>query len=345
MENSIRRPKQGYVSDAKKEYRKNVWKELLDGIDASEITVACMPSKNGLELDVINSFDVDKIIAIDESPAVIASSAWRKKYPDVKCYGSKTSRASERIVEDGLNPEIANLDLCNNLSSELLEEVTTFVKNIKPKRIAITMMKGRESKALSYFIGKAAGEYPRAELLTQVIADIDSVYCAKIKHVGEYLNSKTPMMWVVFDIDYYKIGTDIDYLCADIKEMAGLIKKISDLEDKKIDLANKAYEIRENYREKLLLKNNKSQKAWLILNDNLRAQIKDMDDEYTAAEREILDIGGDLDDVATKFLKENHYEPCYDLTTVRLIVEVAQHFGFPPFRRTCNMRRHLTSLV
>jgi hypothetical protein len=146
---TIKAPKNGYAFEEKDAYRKHVWSFFNDNL-SKDAKILFFPSKEGLEIPIALShgFKQENLIAVDNSPAVIATSSWRKKYPDVKFYGGMLSNVIERIKKDNILIDAANLDFCNNLSLELLQEFNTFVcSDILNNScyISLTMMNGRES--------------------------------------------------------------------------------------------------------------------------------------------------------------------------------------------------------
>lgn len=164
MEVVRRAPKNGYDNDSKAKYRWNVWKHLskkaipiLEKEDNAYVLL--LPSKEGLEIDTAIKFGIpeERIIAIDENPAIIAVSKWRKKYPKVKYFGCKVSEVGYKIKKKGWKLASANLDFCNRISEELITETNSFLKNTPINdnfSFFVTFMKGRESKALFLLLNK-----------------------------------------------------------------------------------------------------------------------------------------------------------------------------------------------
>lgn len=151
-------PKKGYDNEIKMEYRHKVWKYLSKKClptlrENDNCKVLLLPSKEGIEIDVALSYGIREsdIIAIDENPAVIAVSKWRKKYPNIAYFGCKVSKVGSRIREKGWYLAGANLDFCNTFSEELINEINCFFKHTNITNnfsFCVTMGKGRESKAL-----------------------------------------------------------------------------------------------------------------------------------------------------------------------------------------------------
>ena len=104
MQKKIRAPKTGYNFEEKNKYRHKVWSTFAEKLDVSSAIVLFLPSKEGLEIPIALSygFKEENLIAVDDCPAVIAASKWRKEYPKIKFYGNSLSRAGERIKQDDI---------------------------------------------------------------------------------------------------------------------------------------------------------------------------------------------------------------------------------------------------
>lgn len=220
MSVDYRGPISGYSSDAKQNYRFKVWSAIAPRIkhhfeSRSRSHVLLMPSVGGEEIEVAISCGIpeDRIIAVDENPALIASAKWRKTRPLVKCYGSSLSRAAERIAKDGHVLSAANLDLCNNFSEDLVSEVAGFFSSatrFDEFCFSVTVMKGRENKAtnlmLNYIFknsdrGLKKIDDKRIRALCAVMVEDPSfplIAPTMIVDQGAYTHSKTPMAWCVF---------------------------------------------------------------------------------------------------------------------------------------------------
>lgn len=154
MIDNVRSPKNGYDFKEKSEYRLKVWSIFAEKIDTETAKVLFLPSKEGLEIPIALScgFKEENLIAVDDCPAVIASSRWRKEYPKIKFYGNKLSRAAQRIRKDGIIIAAANLDLCGNISKPTINEIVDFISSgclLGECVISLTMLCGREQTAVN----------------------------------------------------------------------------------------------------------------------------------------------------------------------------------------------------
>ena len=163
-----RAPKNGYDHNMKQEYRDNVWSNIFPIISYyltdDKAKVLLLPSKEGLEIDTAIKYGIkpEQIIAIDENPALIAVSEWRKKYPEVNYFGCKVSKVGEKIKKNGWYLLASNLDFCNNLSDEVINETKAFLKETPLHHnfvFAFTLMKGRESKGITHFMDVLNKDY------------------------------------------------------------------------------------------------------------------------------------------------------------------------------------------
>jgi len=175
-------PKGGYNFEEKQKYRKQIWDTFAKELNPETAVVAFLPSKEGFEIPIAlkRGFKEENLIAIDKNPALIACAGWRKEYPKVKFYGSNIIRATERILNDKINIDAVNLDLCGNLSLTMMQMVKKIVdeniKSIPNKKliVAITMFEGREQHAINY------------------MADIIIESSKPINHLYNGFNTNTP---------------------------------------------------------------------------------------------------------------------------------------------------------
>jgi len=210
----VRGPAKGYVSDAKQEYREKVWASFPDYIvdycaNVSDCYVLLMPSREGKEIGVAieRGIPEEKIICVDESPAIIAVSEWRKKYPKCRFYGAKISEVGYKLNKNGRRIIAANLDFCNNFSSELIAETEEFINTApfyKGFCISITIAKGRENKATTTLLNMVLGSYEFMEIKDKraralfsaiyynLIMDGDVLLLGQ----GSYVHNRTPMTWL-----------------------------------------------------------------------------------------------------------------------------------------------------
>lgn len=210
----IRAPKNGYGFKEKQKYRHKVWSYFASKLNAETARVLILPSKEGLEIPIALSygFKEENLIAVDDCPAVIATSKWRKEYPKIKFYGNKLSRAGERIFQDGTTIDAANLDLCGNISACMIDEFQRFVFSgcLSGKAIvSLTMLCGRESQAvntLAELYLKAADHqystYSKFNKRIQVMCALIDIHGINIKYEHEeyYKSGNLKMVFGVFSI-------------------------------------------------------------------------------------------------------------------------------------------------
>lgn len=215
-----RAPKNGYDNDEKQKYRHDVWRVLsekcLDRLSQSDAyKVLLLPSKEGIEIDVAMSYGIKphQIVAIDENPALIAVSKWRKKHPEVKYFGKKVSEIGKVIQDKGWTLAAANLDFCNNFSAELIQEVNGFFEKTpvtKDFSFFVTMAKGRESSALAMLLKKDgvpdAFIHPRIATLYKMMGFLpkDKLKMA-IDFQGQYVSNRVPMLYACFSFHPFNI--------------------------------------------------------------------------------------------------------------------------------------------
>lgn len=216
-------PSLGYDTPKKQSYRNDVWKCLIHAWndlrhdDRSHVLV--MPSREGLEIEHVLSLGIpeDRIIAIDKSAAVIATSLWRKKFPKVKFFASTVGDCYKKINKKGWIIAAANLDFCTNFSESLVSEFKSFTSNISrlPRsRIAVSVSKGREGTALVLMLKTFAKDVyygvdiqePRIACLFSLCAMKDALLLGQ----GSYISGKMPMAWAVISDDYLMHEYSID---------------------------------------------------------------------------------------------------------------------------------------
>lgn len=216
----VRQPKIGYNSEEKQSYRKEVWDALLSMPRSKDGKILILPSSGGEEIDYIISRGVkqSEIICIDENPAVIASAAWRKKYKSIRVYGCKVSSVAGRLIKDGFTLDIANLDLCNNFSEELVTEVMSFLRDAplceNDFSFSVTVSKGREQSVTNYLMNILMTESSwkksdftkmkekRIACLMRICFEvIPKSKILRLLKEGSYTHHKTPMAFAVFSIN------------------------------------------------------------------------------------------------------------------------------------------------
>lgn len=223
-------PDNDYDFEEKRKYRETVWKYFSQHLSPSQAVVALMPSKNGEEIiTALNfGFKEENLIAIDDNPAAIATSNWRKKFPKVKFYGNKLSRAGERMKSDGIVLDAINMDLCNNLSFELFEEVSEFIKSgclSSESLVSITVLRGREPSIVNVIstlytdhingdISEAIGK--RVGILLNILLKMAPISIEPL-YADTYISGKKSMRYAIIKIctsGWHKDKTieEIDYL-------------------------------------------------------------------------------------------------------------------------------------
>lgn len=277
-----RGPKTGYNFDAKAEYRENVWKCFSENIaDVKKAIVVFLPSKEGLEIPVAlkYGFKEENLIAIDENPALIASAKWRKKYPKIKCYGSKVSRAFQRMSNDGVKINAANLDFCNNISAELIDEIyktLDFGYFDKSFLISVTILKGREPKPTNSLLNliledsksyKNSGLSKRAIVVYKIINNVLNRfynYFIFNEFHSEYKSSTQTIEYTIFKIINKERMNE---------KIAFNLDKIRKREDI-IELDKKSKEC-----EKIRLKNGKYNDKFMKMKSGIRRLAKEIENE------------------------------------------------------------------
>lgn len=152
MEKSIE-PKHGYLTEQKAEYRRNIYKEigLLLGDSVKDKKLLFLPHTNDEEIKeaLLVGFREENMYACNDNAAILATSAWRKNYPNINIFGSRLGRAIERLRSDGIVIDVANLDLCTNISQEMFNDISALIRSNlnRDMVIGLTLLKGRESAA------------------------------------------------------------------------------------------------------------------------------------------------------------------------------------------------------
>ena len=149
-------PKNLYDFPEKDGYRETIWGTFAKELNPSTAKILFFPGKQGLEIEVAlgYGFKEESLIACDRSKALIATAQWHKQYPQIRCYGSELSRTIDRLAEDDIIIDGINLDYCSNLCGEVLDDLIKVLNYIVKKKnhnllLAITLLKGRESSALT----------------------------------------------------------------------------------------------------------------------------------------------------------------------------------------------------
>lgn len=234
----FRGPLHGYASDAKQMYRDAVWgvlaKHAADEIRMDDRMFAVLlPSSNGLEIAtaIAHGIPEHKIIAVDENPALIAASKWRKDYPSAKFYGCKISELAPKLIKDKRMVAAANLDLCNNFSAELLEEIASVTEFPRSDRMvfALTIAKGREGVALTWLLKETGKDNPVLDepRMSCVMSRISGMPFMRLLAQGKYINNRYPMAWAAFQTNALDIG-ELDRYSAALRLAAEAVKEADD---------------------------------------------------------------------------------------------------------------------
>lgn len=240
-----RAPKAGYATGEKAAYRDAVWSAFAAHcpVPLADAVVAMLPSAEGLEIEaaVARGVKPENIIAIDRSAALLATARWRRVWPEVRCYGNEIGRAFERMAGDGIKVNIANLDLCSQLSEPQVAGVERVAKSgalADRCLVALTALKGRESalaalllRGLGREVFGAAEGWP--ERLRVPLACMDEEpWCAAPIAKGEYRSQTQTMLWGVISCrseaarvrDRDRLVRRLDDEVADLVERTGLAR-------------------------------------------------------------------------------------------------------------------------
>lgn len=264
-----RGPKKGYDNKSKSEYRNRVWETLSKKCkpvlkQSNNAKVLLLPSKEGIEIDVAINYGIkpEQIIAIDENPAVIAVSKWRKKYPNVNYFGCKVSEVGPKIESNGWILAAANLDFCNQFSEEIINEINSFLNSTpiyESFSFFITMAKGRESSGLCMLLknnnSPGCFMHPRLGVLYQMLIPNNQFKeFLSIDFQAQYTSSRMPMIYACFSFKRREIN---NFLKGQIKELNKSIRRINNIKLISAKLKRRASTTLEeqliNKKEKILL--------------------------------------------------------------------------------------------
>lgn len=141
-------PADGYDFGTKRQYRRDVWATFARfcGIHRAAAHALLMPSIEGDEIEVALSkgFRAEHLHVCDRNPAIVAT--LKRRFPKVQTYGVDIVRACERIVEAGVTLEVANLDLCGQVSDRYLRTLAAVSATgaLDQAAVAVTALRGRE---------------------------------------------------------------------------------------------------------------------------------------------------------------------------------------------------------
>lgn len=151
MTKGRRAPKQGYDFAAKRQYRRHVWNCFKRvAVGARHAQALLMPSKEGDEIEVAiaKGFRMSNLHVVDKNPAIVARLTCR--FPGIHTYGVSAARACERIKSKGITLDCANFDFTSCISDKLSREwsaiMSSGVFNKKEAFVAVTLLRGRESR-------------------------------------------------------------------------------------------------------------------------------------------------------------------------------------------------------
>ena len=148
-----RGPDDGYQFGCKRHYRRQIWATFRDclkrqGKPRAEANALLMPSIEGSEIDVALSCGLREynLHIVDMNPAIVAT--LKRRYPRINTYGVMLRQACERMAHRGVSIDVANFDLCAQMS-RTLEDQTRFALRsgvLSPRAVvAVNMLRGRES--------------------------------------------------------------------------------------------------------------------------------------------------------------------------------------------------------
>lgn len=197
-------PKTGYKSESKQSYRNAVWADLAAYVRPQTWAVI-MPARGCEEIEAALSAGVpaENIFCFDSSSAVIATSHWRKKYPEIKFATSSLAELPAKIKKTGKLVSAINMDLCGNVSGGASDEIHGFLSSgvmSEDCAFSVNIAKGREGRQLLatlkmldlpkwFECDRMAAMY----FLTECFASARS--CIGGISQGTYRENKTPMTW------------------------------------------------------------------------------------------------------------------------------------------------------
>lgn len=210
-------PKNGYDNGVKADYRNRVWASFENAVsdiqrdETNTLKALIMPSAEGLEIETALDAGLQEqdIICVDRSAAVIATSKWRKIYPNIKFFASEIAEVGEKIARKGWKVRVANLDLCGNFSDDTIDAVRGFLQDAPWDRrvtFALTIAKGREGSALTTLL-KSIGAQEKTGLNEPRMAVLFTLFGDDLQNLGLlsvldqdcYTSGRNPMTWAVFN--------------------------------------------------------------------------------------------------------------------------------------------------
>lgn len=205
-------PSTNYQSGAKQKYRNEIWSELSRYYKPGTIAVI-MPARGCEEIEVAISYGVkeEDIFCFDASAAVIATSKWRKKYPNIMFAACSLGKLSDKIEKLKKPVSVANFDLCGNVAGDSVDEVDGFLCSgvmLQKCAFAINIAKGREGRTLLRVLkslnaaknidcDRMIAFCSISRFFVDGSKDLDPIIIS-CKKQGNYRENKTPMTWAVF---------------------------------------------------------------------------------------------------------------------------------------------------
>lgn len=239
-------PKTGYKSQAKADYRKKVWADLSK-FSCQGGWMVIMPARGCEEIEAAldAGVPIDQIFCFDASAAVIASSEWRKKYPNIRFCTSTLGGLWAKMKKHGRPISAINMDLCGTVAGECVDEIYDFMHTAqftKKSGFAVNIAKGREGRTLLRILqslsvsnwfdcDRMAALFSMIDLRDSIRHNLAVYGCSQ----GQYRENKTPMTWATFRIrkrrhGYQRAGF-VDRCIKCISEMNGpLFNRIIDRE-------------------------------------------------------------------------------------------------------------------
>lgn len=231
----VRAPTGGYVSDSKAHYREAVWDALAPiakpFLEDARAYCLLMPSREGLEIDVAVARGIppERIVCVDQSAAVIATSLWRKRWPQCRFFASKISEVGEKLRKAGMFIAAANLDLCGNFSDETLAEIDGFLKSADRFNgfgLALTVMKGREGSVTARLLERYGADHFEEKRIAGVFAETCMAGMSwSVRAQGQYRGGKMPVAWVAMQHASALPVEDMAELVSMSSEIASLDKQ------------------------------------------------------------------------------------------------------------------------
>jgi len=151
---------------------------------------------------------IEQIFCFDASSAVIATSEWRKKYPEIKFCTSTLGNLWDKMRKLGKPVSAINMDLCGTVAGECVDEISDFLTSAKfSKRFGfgVNIAKGREGRTLLRVLRNLeTSDWFDCDRMAALWAMLD-IKCNPMGGAafhgisqGSYRENKTPMSWATF---------------------------------------------------------------------------------------------------------------------------------------------------